>query len=164
MAAPMIAAPVAKSAQLKANEKKWSKTLMDAGWTAIPSVILDRQQAIGLTAVDLNILLHIAKHWWKAGDLPFPGKKSIAACIGVTPRTVQRRIAAMEAGGLIKRVARRSSLGGQKTNAYDFAGLIEEVTPYAEEAIKAKREAQKEKRERLTRKRLLPQPQMRIAR
>ncbi len=159
----MSAVGVVKSRPtLKVNEKKWSKTLMDAGWTALPSVILDRQQALGLSALDLNILLHIAKHWWEADDLPFPGKKSIAACIGVTPRTVQRRIAAMEADGLIKRVVRRSSLGGQKTNAYDFAGLIAEVTPYAEEAIKAKEEAQEEKRARLTRKGLLPR--MKIAR
>jgi hypothetical protein len=158
----MSAVPVVKSQQtLKANERKWSKTLMDAGWMALPSVILDRQQALGLSAVDLNILMHIAKHWWEADNLPFPGKKSIAACIGVTPRTVQRRIAAMEVDGLIKRIVRKSSLGGQKTNAYDFAGLIAEVMPYAEEAIKAKEKAREEKRARLTRKRLLPQ--MKIA-
>jgi len=30
--------------QLKVNERKWTKTLMDAGWTVIPSVILDRSR------------------------------------------------------------------------------------------------------------------------
>lgn len=28
---------------VKENEKKWTKTLMDAGYTVIPAVILDRQ-------------------------------------------------------------------------------------------------------------------------
>lgn len=46
---------------LKVNERKWTKTLMDAGWTVIPSVILDRQQALGLEPMDVNILLHLAK-------------------------------------------------------------------------------------------------------
>jgi hypothetical protein len=56
--------------QLKVNEKKWSKTLMDAKWTVIPNVILDRQQALGLEPVDVCILLHLAKHWWEADRLP----------------------------------------------------------------------------------------------
>ena len=29
-------------------EKKWTKPLVDAGWTAIPSVIFERQHALGL--------------------------------------------------------------------------------------------------------------------
>lgn len=33
--------------ELRVNERKWSKTLMDAGWTAFPSVIIERQKAIG---------------------------------------------------------------------------------------------------------------------
>ena len=48
--------------ELRVNEQKWSKTLMDAGWTAFPSVIIERQKALGLDAMDLNILLHLASH------------------------------------------------------------------------------------------------------
>ncbi len=43
---------------------------MDAGWTAIPSIILDKQHALGLDPIDVNILLQLAKHWW------FNGKSS----------------------------------------------------------------------------------------
>ena len=33
--------------KLRTNEKKWSKTLMDAGWTVISSIILEKQAALG---------------------------------------------------------------------------------------------------------------------
>jgi hypothetical protein len=49
---------------LRRNEEKWTAPLMDAGWTAIPSIILDKQHALGLDPVDVNILLQLAKHWW----------------------------------------------------------------------------------------------------
>lgn len=44
---------------LKTNEAKWGKTLMDAGWCAVPNTIIERQQAIGLDATDMNILLSL---------------------------------------------------------------------------------------------------------
>jgi hypothetical protein len=139
--------------RLKVNERKWTKTLMDAGWTVIPSVILDRQQALGLDPTDVNILLHLAKYWWEKERLPYPSKKAIAECMGVSESTVQRRIASMEAGGLIERVYRFSGKHkGQQTNAYDFAGLIKEATPYAVEALKAREKRRKADAARRTRK------------
>src|SRR5436309_210924 len=109
----------ANTQDLKVNERKWTKALMDAGWTVIPSVILERQQALGLTALDVNVLLHLARHWWEKDRLPFPSKKTIAECMGVSESTVQRRIASMEKQGLIKRTPRFSGKHqGQKSNAY----------------------------------------------
>ena len=50
--------------KLLGNERKWCKDLMDAGWTAFPSVIIERQGVLGLDALDVNILLHLASYWW----------------------------------------------------------------------------------------------------
>ena len=33
---------------LKINEQKWTKPLIDAGWICMPSVIIERQAALGL--------------------------------------------------------------------------------------------------------------------
>ncbi len=53
-----MSARASKSEQdVKANEKKWGKTLMSSGWTAFPSIILEKQHALGLTAMDINIIL-----------------------------------------------------------------------------------------------------------
>lgn len=81
---------------LQVNEKKWTPTLMKAGWTVLPNVLFERQQALGLDPLDINILLHIASYWWSEGSKPHPSKTTIAKAIGIEPRSVQRRIAALE--------------------------------------------------------------------
>jgi DNA-binding transcriptional regulator YhcF (GntR family) len=130
--------------QLKRNEEKWSSTLMDAGWTVLPSIILEKQHALGLNPVDINILMQLAKHWWYSDNLPHPSKASIAQCLGIDPSTVRRHIARMEQDGFIKREARytKKKFGGQDTNKYHFDGLIKEATPHAIEFI-AMREKQR---------------------
>lgn len=135
------------------NEKKWSPVLMNAGWTVIPSVILERQQALGLDAMDINILLHLAKHWWYSDNPPHPSKQSIAESIGVDKSTVRRRIAQMEKDGLIKRENRFHKKYGQKANSYHFDGLITAATPFAKEAIEAREQQKKEVSKRRIRKR-----------
>src|SRR5215469_16925844 len=105
----------------KRNEQKWSRTLMEAGWTVLPSIILEKQAAFGLDAIDVNILMHLARHWWYPGNPPHPSKALIAKCIGVDRSTIRRHIARMEAEGFIERKARfNRRLGGQETNTYHF--------------------------------------------
>ncbi len=141
--------------QFSQNEKKWTPTLMKAGWTVIPSVILERQQALGLDPLDINILLQLAKHWWYHDNLPHPSKQSLADCIGVDKSTIRRRIAKMEKDGLINRESRIDKKFGQRSNFYSFAGLIESATPFAEEAIAVKEQQKNENSKRRTRKKPL---------
>ena len=108
---------------------------------------------LGLDAIDVNILLHLAKHWWYRDNPPHPSKASIADCLRVDPSTVRRHIAAMEAAGFIRREARYKTSGGQENNAYHFDGLIKEATPYAEEAVREREQQQKERVARRHRKR-----------
>lgn len=139
--------------RLRRNEKKWTATLMAAGWTVIPTVIIERQQALGLDAVDINIILHLIRHWWDSERPPYPTKKTIAECMGIDESTVRRRIAAMEKEGIIKRKARFDPKYGQQANEYHFDGLIEGAKPFAEEKIREKKQRQKEDAERRPRKR-----------
>lgn len=128
--------------EFKINEQKWTKTLMDAGWTVVPSIIIERQQALGLDSRDLNILLHLATYWWTPDNRPHPSVQKIADAVGVHRRTVQRRIERMEKDGLIERQERRNKGKGQgsKTNIYHFDGLIKEAMPYAQEKIEERYE------------------------
>jgi DNA-binding transcriptional regulator YhcF (GntR family) len=136
----------------KANEEKWTKPLMDAGWTAIPSVILEKQHALGLDAIDMNIISHLTIYWWKKGNLPHPSVATIAKAIGVKPRTVQKHIKAMEALGFITRHQRRREGLSNATNLYSFEGLIKAATPYAIEKNAAKAEGAKKEGERVASK------------
>jgi hypothetical protein len=149
--------PVTKAEQnqrLLRNEEKWSSALMEAGWTVLPSIILEKQHALGLDAVDVNILLQLARYWWYSDNPPHPSKASIAQCIGVDPSTVRRHIARMEDVGFIRREARYNKrFGGQETNRYHFNGLIKEATPYACEYVAMREQQRSDDAARRSRKR-----------
>src|SRR5258708_36675551 len=107
-----------QSERLRRNEEKWSRTLMDAGWTVLPSIILEKQHALGLDAVDVNILLQLARYWWFSEKPPYPSKAAIAECINIDPSTVRRHIARMEEAGFIRREARfDKQFGGQDSTS-----------------------------------------------
>ena len=136
----------------KRNEQKWSKILMQAGWNALPSIIIEKQEALGLDAIDMNIIVHLSNYWWNAERLRQPSVATIAKAIGVTERTVQKRITALVGLGLMSRQERRKTRFGSATNLYGFEGLIEAAKPYAVEKIAQREQRQQEERERLSRK------------
>ncbi len=150
MSADLKTSPVTK---LKVNEEKWTKPLMDAGWTVIPSTFIERQRALGLDAVDMNILLHLAVHWWTADNKPWPSKQTIADAMQMDPRTIQRRIASLEALGFIRREERRVAGVGSKTNRYHLDGLITAAQPFAAEKVQEAEARAAEKAQRVRRKR-----------
>ncbi|HWA93873.1 MAG TPA: helix-turn-helix domain-containing protein [Terracidiphilus sp.] len=145
-----VAAQVAT--EFLVNEKKWSKVLMSAGWTAIPSVIIERQKALGLDALDFNIIMHLASYWWTHDNKPHPSKRTIAEAVGVLPRTVQRRIADLERTGLIKREERRVRGKGSLSNRYHFDGLIKAAQPFAKEKLEEIEERRETKKSTVARK------------
>jgi len=153
MDAKASAKPITRAKELQINAQKWTKPLMDAGWTVMPTVIFERQKALGLDALDVNILLHLAGYWWTPDNKPHPSKRTIAAAIGVEPRTVQRHIARMESAGFIRRQQRRLPGKGSKTNIYHFDGLIKEALPFAKEKLAEKKRRTEDDRKRAERKR-----------
>jgi DNA-binding Lrp family transcriptional regulator len=149
----MALTKVEQSKRLKRNEEKWSSVLMEAGWTVLPSIILEKQHALGLDPIDVNILLQLARHWWYSDNPPHPSKATIARCLGIDPSTVRRHVARMEADGFIRREARYSpKFGGQETNIYHFDGLIKAATPHAREFIVVRDQRRREDAVRRTRK------------
>jgi DNA-binding Lrp family transcriptional regulator len=140
--------------RLKRNEQKWTRTLMDAGWTVFPSVVLERQNALGLDPTDVNILLQLARYWWFSDNPPRPSKAAIARAMNISVSTVRKHVARMESEGLIRRQGRYSGKHkGQQPNAYHFDGLIEKCKAFALEAIQDKERHRKENEERTKRKR-----------
>lgn len=137
---------------VKANEKKWGKPLMDAGWSAIPNILIEKQAALGLDAVDFNIIVHLQSYWWKADQHPHPSIGTIAKAMNVTPRTIQRRIRRLEKGGMLIIEARQHASKGNNTNLYKFDGLIEAALPFAIEKNKAKAEAAAAEEQRINAK------------
>lgn len=143
----------AEAEALRKNEAKWSKPLMAAGWNAIPSIIIEKQEALGLDAIDMNIIVHLSNYWWQADNLPFPSVGTIAKAIGIKPRTVQKRVTALQSVGLLTRIERRKTRFGSDTNLYSFEGLISAALPYAQEKIAEREKREQDDRDRIARKR-----------
>lgn len=131
--------------KLKAIERKWGKTTLDEGrWTAIPNLLLERQQALGIDAVKLNILLVLLKHWWDKSNMPWPSKANIGAIVGRDKSTVQKHLKQMEELGLVKRNKRYLSAGGQTNNEYDLTGLVTQLKDLAIEKRKVRKMREEE--------------------
>lgn len=113
--------------QQQASSKKWGKAVIGIGFCVIPSLLLRAQARLGISPVQLAILLHIIDHWWYAELLPFPSKATIAARCSLSPRQVQRYLTELEDRGYLKRVNRFVDHKGQQSNYYDLSGLVTQL-------------------------------------
>ena len=97
----------------------------DAGYQAVPNMLLFHQSEIGLRSEDLNVLLNITAHWFFRERLPFPRSRTIAKRMGVSERTVQRSLSRLREQGLIL----KTSFEGRE--AYDVTPLLNKLEPFA---------------------------------
>lgn len=134
--------PSAKTGKQKFNGK-WGKNVAGFGHTAVPNILIERQQVLKLTPVQLNILLILLKHYWEEGNHPYPSRKRIAELINRDPGTVTRNIQQMEAEGLVQRVERKTDQG-QTTNLYNLDGLAARLDEIAQEEMAIAKERAKE--------------------
>lgn len=131
-----------KKPRRRENVKKWTATVLKAGFTWIPSVLFLKQKELRLSSQELNVLLQLACHWWKADNPPRLAKSTLADRMGVSPSTVQRCVRKLVSKGLLERVARRDDKNGQRSNNYLLKPLVDALHPLAIEVTK-QREAKK---------------------
>jgi len=122
-------------------ERRWGKEVMEPGFTFIPSVLLRAQARLRIDAIDLAVLVHLIDHWWQSAEMPFPSKRRLAERLMVSEKTIQRAVARLEAEGLVRRIARHYPGGGQASNFYDLAPLVERLQPIAKDVMAARAEA-----------------------
>lgn len=109
---------------LKASEKKWGHDVLRHGWCLLPSLLFRAQRKLNITALQMAVLLQILEHWWEAERAPYPSKETIAHRLDMSPRQVQRHIAALEKAGYVQRRERKAVNRGQLSNYYEFDGLV----------------------------------------
>lgn len=126
---------------------KWGQDTVDQGWTAIPNVLIEYQQKLEIDSLQVNLIIILLKHWWRANDpAPYPSKRLMADITGKSESTVQRSIQDLEQKGLVQRTKRRlPGGGGQTTNAYELEGLISRLKEIALEAKQMKSEQAEQK-------------------
>lgn len=123
------------------NTRKWGREIVDAGWIYLPSTLVLKRTELGMDAVDLNIVLVLLQHWWRKHELPFPTKAKIGGLVGIDPSNVRKRLARLEADGLITRQVRPKGGARNDSNIYSFEGLITKAKPMALEVIAERRDS-----------------------
>jgi hypothetical protein len=117
---------------------KWGSAL-DAGFQIVPNVLIRAQSKLGLDALDLAILLNINLHWWTPHDLPYPRTSMIANRVGVSVRTVERRLEQMQEAGLIVRHPPEKTKDGLSVRRFDLHGLVERLQAFAQANLEMRR-------------------------
>jgi DNA-binding transcriptional ArsR family regulator len=128
------------------SDKKWGKAVMKLGFCVLPSIIFQAQQRLGLSPTQLAILLQLADYWWTSDRKIFPSKQALSDRLGISPRQIQRHIAALEVAGLVKRIERTAANRGKISNEYDLSGLVEKlkkIAPEIEGANEIKRQSKR---------------------
>lgn len=118
-------------------EKKFGLDITEHGWTAVPNILLEHQSRLGLGSSEVLLLINILRYWKgkSSNQLPFPGSKKLASCMGVQQRQIRKILQKLEEHqvdigttrviGLIKRKPRfKNGAKGQKSNSYCLDRLI----------------------------------------
>jgi len=105
--------------------ERWGPAV-DAGFLAVPNILVRSQDKLGLTPNDLVVVLNIILHWWHQDRRPAPRSTAIAKRTGLGPRTVQRSLRKLEKKGLITRVR----VAKDRTE-YDLEGLVSRLASEA---------------------------------
>jgi DNA-binding MarR family transcriptional regulator len=100
---------------------------LNAGFQVVPNVLLRAQSRLNLDAVDVVILLNLNLHWWAEDRLPYPPPTLIAKRMGVSRRTVERRILRLQKEGWLERLPAEGNKENRKIRKYDLTGLVERL-------------------------------------
>ncbi|MDZ5781602.1 helix-turn-helix domain-containing protein [Stenotrophomonas maltophilia] len=124
---PPPPAPPLPLPKTSSTELIWGKKVYSHGYAAVPSILLQSQAKLGLNNTQLAICIQLLDYWHDPSRKPFPSKKDLAQRMGVTEKTVQTNIKALEKKGLILRETRKSSAGDWASNIYHLDGLVKTI-------------------------------------
>lgn len=131
---PLFAAP-----EKKESEKKWGKAVMAHGYCIFPSMLLQAQGRLAVSAQEMMVLLQLAEHWWRSDSKIFPSKEVIAQRVGLSTKQVQRHIKRLEELKLVKRKERYKPGGSRTSNEYDLSGLVAKLKAIEPDMSRAKK-------------------------
>ena len=111
----------------------------------IPSILIQAQQRLGINSMQMNIIVQLLDYFFEPSRKPFPTKRELANRIGVTEKTIQINIRALEKAGLIQREMRKTAAGDWNSNIYHLDGLIAKVQALEPEFAEEKRKRKEAK-------------------
>jgi hypothetical protein len=125
--ASIVSFPKEPKKKPSSTERIWGKAVNSHGYTGVPSVLIQGQRRLGITPLQMNIILQLLDYWIEPSRKPFRRKKELAARIRVTEKTIQNNIRELEKAGLINREFRKTAAGDWNSNIYHLDGLVAKV-------------------------------------
>lgn len=113
--------------QTSSTERIWGKKVLAHGYAGIPSILIRGQRRLGLNAMQMNILVQLLEYMFDPNRPPFPSKRDLADRLGVSPKTIQTNMAALEKAGFVRREQVKTRFGDYGSNKYHLDGLVEKV-------------------------------------
>ena len=112
---------------------RWGEAVAAAGWTPMPTLLLDFARDLGLSSTDLSLLTSgESHHFARRSATVFPSKKRLARRMGCSETTVWSRLQRLERAGLIEVHPRRRPNDSKTSNAYTRDGLTRALDLIAE--------------------------------
>jgi Helix-turn-helix domain len=105
---------------------RFGNEILQAGFTAVPNLVLDHYGTLGITSAEMMFVIHIWQYWWTEKN-PYPSLQAIADRMATSRRQVRRYTESLKEKGLLRVNERRQPGLGQVSSEYDFAPLIEQV-------------------------------------
>ena len=132
--------PKANTKTASSHEKIWGKAVVANGYAGIPSILIQAQSRLGLTAMQFNILVQLLDYYRDPNRAPFPSRAELGRRIGVKPKTIQTNMRQLEQAGLVRREMRKTAAGDWASNIYHLDGLVERVKKLEPEFTEARKE------------------------
>ena len=138
--AKVLAFPKKTPKPASSQEKIWGKAVVANGYAGIPSILIQAQSRLGVTAMQFNILVQLLDYYRDPNRAPFPSRAELARRIGVKPKTIQNNMRALEQAGLVQREMRKTAAGDWASNVYHLDGLVARVRKLEPEFTEARKE------------------------
>lgn len=105
-----------------ALSKKWGSEIIHFGWTAIPNALLRNMGALDITPTEMVVICYLIMFWWEKDRLPFPSITKMAAELGTSAKTIERKLASLESKSLLEKNERQG-----KSNSYNLSPMIDKL-------------------------------------
>lgn len=109
--------------------KRWTPRLAKVGWTPVSDYFLKNCGRLGISPTEAMVIIHLMSFKWDA-SAPFPGLKTVAVRMGITPTSVRTHIRNLEKRSFL---ARRYIIG--TTNRFALEPLFEKLEQMLDDDI-----------------------------
>jgi hypothetical protein len=86
----VVSSPESTGRKPSSNERIWGRSVMAYGYAGIPSILIQGQSRLGISPLQMNIIIQLLDYWHDPERRPFPTKKILRTGSMLPPRPFKR--------------------------------------------------------------------------